>query len=630
MKYALILLIIIAAFGLGWVANAPKDKRPRSETFQADTVDEKAAARWRTKTRSMTSREAAEAIYRGTLEATPEERLLHLKQSNLRRPDLDDRIAIHYMVLSLNEDQILDALDSIKGNQSYSYLEGMLLRRWVELNLESAKARYLQDPEDPENRRLGSYVFANWSRQDMAGAINAIQQLPPTKQKEQMNQLIYRVMRDDPHQALELQLAYGSSNDYTYRNIFKYMAKQDPAVAWEKISTLPYAPYKRAVDGYFDALKEDDISNAFTQLDSIKDYDTQLNIRRSLYNEWFKQDTDAALASLVHERQPERVLPLWDITNEQAEAVMNWAQANLDGTQQDQIFSNALNQMIRNDPEQAKAYIDQLPYGGSYRSAMSQLIIAEFEREPDAAIARVQAMPNGQEKRDYLRSILNVYASNDWEGAKDFYATLDPQSQRDATYSLMSSAADQGSEAIIAALQDTDAYGEGGQQAKERLLQSWSSRDPWATFEYLGVEGFGQLEKEHQRTHLRNFARQSPSEAATWLDKVEEENRTDMTKTVAEAWLDHDPYEASLWISEMPSGESRDTAVESMVNEIRKSDPAAAFDWATGIENDEKRYNSARRIIRDWDDPAAAEDALLSSDLSDEEVERLMKAIKND
>ncbi|WP_309398218.1 hypothetical protein [Cerasicoccus maritimus] len=629
MKYALILLLLVGAFGLGWVLNPPATPIQRPGVTASNQVDEAANARWRAKTKHLTERQTAEAIYRGELETSAAERINYLKNYNFRNIELGQRISIEFIVLSLNEQEVLDAIESLGDDRKRHYLRGLLLRRWVDLNPEAARAKFLQNPTDKENATLGHYVISSWAKEDLYGAVAAIQQLPAETRKQRMNTLIYNTMRDDPLKALELQQAYGSGNDYTYKNIFVNLTELDPEVAWTTLSSLTYKPYKRAIEGYFEVLKQNDLPGAFALVDSIKGHDTQNNIRRQLYTEWFKQDSQAALAAIGQERHPDRMLSLWNLPPEKSVEVIEWATASLDGLNQDQIITQAIQQLISQDNEAAEDYIAQLPYGYQYRNAMSQLISHQYDEDPQGAIARVQAMPNGQEKRDYLRSILNKMVQHDWETAKEFYATLDPQTQKDSSYAFVNPAIEEGAEAIIAILEDPTTV-EGDEEMQNQLKNNWANQDPWSFFDYLGPQGFADLGDNQQKNYIRNFARQSPAEAAAWLDNVDKERLPDLVDSVSDAWLDHDPYEASIWIADLPKGEARDRAYENLANDIRKSDPAAAFDWATGIGDDSMREKSVRQVLREWKDPELARATLAASDLSPEEIAKLMKYVKDD
>ncbi|MFD2302150.1 hypothetical protein, partial [Roseibacillus ishigakijimensis] len=55
---------------------------------------------------------------------------------------------------------------------------------------------------------------------------------------------------------------------------------------------------------------------------------------------------------------------------------------------------------------------------------------------------------------------------------------------------------------------------------------------------------------------------------------------------VVKMWTNSRPMEAASWVSELPAGDVRDSAVASMVAELQFSDPSSAQEWAATIENE--------------------------------------------
>ncbi|WP_309382754.1 hypothetical protein [Cerasicoccus frondis] len=627
MKFALSLLLMLGAFGLGWMLNDHETPPLLSNGDGKGILVEKAEARWRSKTNRMTDREIAEAIYRGELDGSLDERLSQLVNISQKLNQFKMQIDLRYLVLSMSEEEILTSLDKLENNVKNQAAIHTLLARWVELDLEGAYARYLQDPEDKLNQYLLHHIVINWARDDLQGALNLIQQMPVDRQKQCLNMLIHDTMGRNPTLALELQLSYGTTYDYTYQSIFQKLTLEDPEAAWAAIGNLPPQAYRHAIQGYFNTLKDTDFNLAFARSAEITNLDLQRQIQSTLYTEWFRNDPEAALSALTNERNPEYLIQIWNLKGEQAQIILDWALANLDGRQQDNFVNRTLSAMIQRDRETAAAYIEKLPYGNNYRNAMNQLLAAQFLDDRDGTLAWLESLPNSQEKRDYTRTLMDKYMQEDYEAAKAYFLTLDPDSQKQAAYCFANAMSEVGAENILAWAQ-AQSSDQSPDSLQNTILQNWAGQDPWACMDYIGPTGFAELENGAQRNIMSAYARKDPASAAAWLDQVSEESLPSMTDVVTKAWLDHDPYEASIWIAELPTGDSRDRAVVNLVQEVRRSDPASAFDWATGIDDNEKRQQQTSRVIRDWPDPYAAEEAILASDLSEEEIKKLQSSLK--
>ena len=88
---------------------------------------------------------------------------------------------------------------------------------------------------------------------------------------------------------------------------------------------------------------------------------------------------------------------------------------------------------------------------------------------------------------------------------------------------------------------------------------------------------------------------------------------------------------ASEWIGTLPKGDGRDGAIFYLVENIKRTDPATAFQWAEGVSHDvEKQRYLLHQSLYQWNavDPVAARAALEASGV-DESVKELLRAVGN-
>ncbi|MGB0184492.1 MAG: hypothetical protein ACPF9Q_03590 [Opitutales bacterium] len=101
---------------------------------------------------------------------------------------------------------------------------------------------------------------------------------------------------------------------------------------------------------------------------------------------------------------------------------------------------------------------------------------------------------------------------------------------------------------------------------------------------------------------------------------------------MTEEWLDHDTYEATVWISELEKGPARDKAVEELVQKVRRTDTPSALTWGLTIDNRKNRTQSVNELLRTMKSKgqeAEARQMLKASDLPEGEVNKYLELLED-
>jgi hypothetical protein len=101
---------------------------------------------------------------------------------------------------------------------------------------------------------------------------------------------------------------------------------------------------------------------------------------------------------------------------------------------------------------------------------------------------------------------------------------------------------------------------------------------------------------------------------------------------VVEEWLDHDTYEATIWISELEKGPARDKAVQELVQKVRRTDASSALTWGLTIDNRRNRTQSVSGLLRTMKQTGQESEArqmLKGSDLPEGEVNNYLELLKD-
>ena len=77
---------------------------------------------------------------------------------------------------------------------------------------------------------------------------------------------------------------------------------------------------------------------------------------------------------------------------------------------------------------------------------------------------------------------------------------------------------------------------------------------------------------------------------------------------------------ASGWLTQLPNGSSRDTAITAFIGKVGTSDPEGADQWAESITDPGQRTSMVTTVLGKWmqSDPADATVAVQKSSLSPE------------
>ncbi len=161
------------------------------------------------------------------------------------------------------------------------------------------------------------------------------------------------------------------------------------------------------------------------------------------------------------------------------------------------------------------------------------------------------------------------------------------------------------------------------------LVDEWASYDPEGAAAY--VESMGEGASADMKTALLSeWAENDPAAAALWLSarEVDEAVLGRASTAIIREWTRYDMTASAEWLNSLPDSPELDRAVMSYTYRAAQEDPANAMTWAESINNDWMRTRMMERVAGSWktDDPDAFQSYLDSSDMSEEQKEKLMQA----
>ncbi|MCB1100514.1 MAG: hypothetical protein KDN22_33430 [Verrucomicrobiae bacterium] len=172
---------------------------------------------------------------------------------------------------------------------------------------------------------------------------------------------------------------------------------------------------------------------------------------------------------------------------------------------------------------------------------------------------------------------------------------------------------------------------------------SWAHVDPEAALSHFRDGDYETVETvRYQNSIFLKWAISDPVNAAERISK--DMNNTDINNIdmmmsvgyVASEYLKVDPLDASKWVVSLPYGRNRDGAISQIIVSTLKSDPDAAFEWATLLSSEEKMraknrmfylHESVRQLHGKGYSREMLADKIGDAHLNTDEIEGLIETI---
>jgi RNA polymerase sigma factor (sigma-70 family) len=127
------------------------------------------------------------------------------------------------------------------------------------------------------------------------------------------------------------------------------------------------------------------------------------------------------------------------------------------------------------------------------------------------------------------------------------------------------------------------------------------------------------------------WAERSPEETGAWVSTLPPgESRDTALGSVTSAWATKDPAAASAWVNSLSAGADRDRGAQALAFAFADNRPQEAWDWAVSIRDEERRTIAAKRAVLAvaQRDPTMAQQWIESSALDQETKAKLQSALE--
>lgn len=422
--------------------------------------------------------------------------------------------------------------------------------------------------------RFVATAYRYWADDDPNAALNALGELASAAERRAVALTLLDVLGFDAASGERIAAALPSAERASFHiGRLERLAERDPDAALYELMSFTGPGQLTAAERIGTASVAVDPLRALVQAAALP-ADVQSRFRNALYAEWARLDPGAVLAHIE--------------TN---------APSLLDTI-------GALQHIALGDPETLLAAADRLPR--DHASAIRVLALTELiERNPDAAIARLEAMPPEPGREPLIMMVAIAYARHDPEAALALIDELAPGSPN-AKMAVAAGLAQTDPVRAIDMLNDGVGGPEGrlmqgavlqlvtqdsAQAARvattladrgrasdaamlANLMSNWVQQSPEPALEWLATRT--DLQPFTISTAAVNLANRDAAMAARYLARIPAAYRYEWIVRIAGPYARSDLEAALTWIGQFEGQEVFDDAYSQLVSHVASADSSAA------------------------------------------------------
>ena len=575
-------------------------------------VDPSAAIAFVNSCKSRSFQKSAAGVCFGALGKVDPDRAV-LEFGKLPKGELREAAGMQ-LVSALSDNDPAAACDLLEKESSPGYFSeyysGEIFAKWAKLDPIAAAARLASMPPDRVGDRSASMLAASWAQKDPEAALKWAKTLKGDWKSSSTSEIYKVLARENPATAWErLKGEPGHLRGKIVGGILDIVADEDPQKAMAMLMGLESKPEQRIATGHFlSQLNWGDTRLAFEVIEQVKDPATR---RENLDNQMYYAAWSAP-----------------DLLKEQV--------AKMTDREKIDTSSAVLRGLISVDPAAAEKYFLALPEAQRDTSTLSQMLSQYSNTDPKKAFDFAVSLTNPQEQTAAVNGLFENWSSDDPEAAATGWKKLPAgQSRLEALDNIASSWG--GSDPEAAKAWADTLSGTERARALAAVLPAMARDNPQVAGTQLSSliaappDGMEKNLASSASKLAGQWASDDPASAATWAAALPNgQSRDEGLKAVSQSWSQYDAIATAQWLGTLESGSSRDAAIQPLVNQIRKTDPTTAFSWAASISDDNQRLNQLRQTLSTWraSDLNAARAAFDAADLSDKERESLAKEVK--
>lgn len=425
----------------------------------------------------------------------------------------------------------------------------------------------------------------------------------------QLADLADRVRLSDPA-ALARQLAASapqSAGDAAWDLVMAAYAEQDAAAAWNFALALRPGPARQsAMLAVLAAAAAQDPLRAANMAKAIDDPQMKQQANMVVIGNLARKDPRAALqlsASLgsAAETDFSNMLIFRTWLRDDPEAAKA-AAAQLDGRARDQAQQGLLSALTQSDPEAAWQYAQTLPPAGESRRDYKQQVVQMWAAtDPPAALKAALTMEEGNSRLGAISSAVAAWSRSDFDDALRYAISMEDSTLRSDVFRAMSSGTTGNRQQLLDAMIEHMPVGDNFQNAVSSVFSSWAREDPAAAAVAVSQLPPGRALSRATEQIAAEWARAGNHEQVlAWAQQLPEgEARTNALESLFSQLSTQDPQQALAALATLGPAERGD-ALRSLAAGWSKANPEAVLQWANTWPDAGERAGIIRDALSQW------------------------------
>lgn len=309
-----------------------------------------------------------------------------------------------------------------------------------------------------------------------------------------------------------------------------------------------------------------------------------------LFARWVKYDRQGALDYVIAEKPNH-----WSVSSQ---LFRDWAKEDFDGAmraingmprhRRDGAISNLISALGREDPRRALELAKREFSNGNNSWHYNNVFRSWTNDDPESARAAIEQVPEGQSRRRAWEGYFSALAQKDPQGAFDEAMQLtDGALQRDALRSVYSNWLYRDPDAALAAVAELPSLSLRG-EVLERSTYNLPTSDPWKFIDQFNILTDGSKQDSLIQNYLRRVADSDPRLAAQVISEMPfGAAYKNSARQLADQWSSYDPVSALDWVSTLPPGDERNSSMDAAMSNFAKAYPQEAMRYLQTMDPDE-------------------------------------------
>lgn len=363
----------------------------------------------------------------------------------------------------------------------------------------------------------------------------------------------------------------------------------------------------------FNAWVEKDPQGAFRYFLNMSDPMLQGSYAGYLFGAWTAKDPDGALAAMRgiedgNMRIRASSLIISSIAADDPDRALD-LMAELEATSDYQLRT-IFSLWTRQNPDAAMARVQAMEPGSGRTSALQGVIQSVAKQDGERAVAMAMSLQNEEERIKALRTGAYAWMLKDTEAAIQFMSQIEDSALKNEVLpQLLGEVLSRKDPKRAFELARSHLTGKALDLTRHSILNTASQRQPQVAAQIASEMPFGWNYTQAISMVAQRWGRTDPVAALEWADSLDEgKERRQALASILRDFSRHKTEEAHAYLNTMPEGSQREELANNLAWIMAEDDPQAALSWADSFEDAGLKKQLKDQAIKGWvsRDPQAA------------------------